>query len=193
MSPAGCPTCRNGCKCVGRVRRYPRMRSVSGGIMRSMLRCCLRVACLAILASSAPAEAQTATPSASSASTGERHEELNNQADDAYRARDFATTISLASQVLTESPDDPVALYLRASARIEQGIARRDADLIRAGIEDARAAIRQDPSKNPDYYLPYLYGMSHLTGLEQNRAHAETAITTATQILQRPQLERPIK
>lgn len=161
--------------------------------MRSKLCLCLRLACLAVLASPAPADAQPSTPPASSTSASERREEMKNRADEAYRARDFATTISLASQVLTESPDDPVALYLRASAKVEQGIARRDTDLIRAGIEDARSAIREDETKTPDYYLPYLYGMSHLTGLEQNRSHAERALTTATQILQRPRLEQPIQ
>src|SRR5690606_19778924 len=80
-----------------------------------------------------------------------------------------------------------------ASARVEQGIARRDAQLIRAGVEDARSAIRQDTAKKPDYYLPYLYGMTHLTRLEQNRAHAETAVTTASRLLQPTDLQPAIK
>jgi lipoprotein NlpI len=161
--------------------------------MRSMMRWCLQLACLALLALAPAAGAQTSPPASSSASAGEQPEQWKRQADDAYRARDFDRTILLTSQVLAQTPGDPVALYLRASARVEQGIARRDADLIRAGIEDARSAIRQDESKQPDYYLPYLYGMSHLTMLEQNRSHAETAVATASQILQRGNVEQSIK
>jgi tetratricopeptide (TPR) repeat protein len=157
--------------------------------MRSMLRCCLPLACLAVMVFPAVAGAQSSSPT----SAGERREELKNRADEAYRARNFESTISLSSQVLAEAPDDTVALYLRASAKVEQGIARRDTDLIRAGIDDARTAIRLDPSKKPDNYLPYLYGMSHLTNLEQNRSHAETAVTTATRVLQRGSLEPSIK
>jgi tetratricopeptide (TPR) repeat protein len=161
--------------------------------MRSMMRRCLHLACLAVLALPAAAGAQTTPPASSSPPAGDQQEQRKRQADDAYRNRDFEGTIALTSQVLQETPGDPLALYLRASARVEQGIARRDRDLIRAGIEDARSAIRQDASKKPDYYLPYLYGMSHLTLLEQNRAHAETAVATATQILQRGNVEQSIR
>jgi tetratricopeptide (TPR) repeat protein len=157
--------------------------------MRSMMHCCVRLACLVVVSVPVPVGAQTT----SATSAAERREELKHQADDAYRTRDFETTITLTTRVLAETTEDPVALYLRASARIEQGIAHRDAAMIRSGVEDARAAIRHDPSKKADYYLPYLYGMSHLTRLEQNRAHAETAVNIAAQILQRSDLEQKIK
>lgn len=133
------------------------------------------------------------TPLATAQPVSERHEELKHKADDAYRARDFATAISLASQVLSENSNDPVALYLSASAKVEQGIAAGDADQIRSGIEDARSAIRLDPQKKPDYYLPYFYGMTHLSRIERNPAHAETVNTTATNLLRQPGIEPQVR
>ena len=118
-----------------------------------------------------------------------RHEELKQRADTAYRSKDFDSAVSITSEVLRENPRDAVAHYLRASARVEQGIAQANTELIREGIEDARQAIRLDAPKKPDYYLPYLYGMSNLTKYEGKRSHAETAVTVATQVLTRPNLQ----
>lgn len=153
------------------------------------LRRCLLPAVLAVLSIPEPVVAQTSPPAA----VNSRHEGLKHRADEAYRASDFDSVISLTSQVLSESPNDPVALYLRASAQVDQGIAAGDADRIRAGIADARSAIQADSQKKPDYYMPYLYGMSYLTKLEQNPSHAESALATATQVLQRQGLPRQAK
>lgn len=112
-----------------------------------------------------------------------RYEELKQQADDAYRQGDFAKTIELTDQVIKASPADHVALYLRASARVELGIRQRDAQLLRDGIGDAREAIRLVNRVQIDYYLPYLYGMSHLSTLEGKPTHAEIARDVATKIL----------
>ncbi len=114
--------------------------------------------------------------------------QLKRDADAAYRKRDFEATVRLTSQVLADTPADAVALYLRGSARVELGIAAEDAKLIREGIDDARRAIEANRAKNPNFYLPYLYGMAHLTALEGDKSHAETAVTVATKVATRPGL-----
>ena len=142
-------------------------------------------------ASAQPTVVQSTTTTSGSAN--DRLEDLKHKADDAYRARDFDTAVRLSSQVLSEQPNDSVALYLRGSARVELGITQGDADVVRAGVEDARNAIRYDTSKKSDYYLPYLYGMGQLSALEGNPSHAETAVTVATQVLSRDNLESAMR
>lgn len=122
-----------------------------------------------------------------------RHEELKQQADDAYRQGDYAKTIELAGQVLQSAASDHVALYLRGSARVELGIQQRNAQLLRDGIGDAREAIRIRNRVEIDYYLPYLYGMSHLTAIEGKPSHAELAKGVAEQILEMDTVTAPEK
>jgi len=110
---------------------------------------------------------------------------LKTQADQAYRKGDYASTIALADQVLAKSREDHAALYLRASARVEQGYHQRDAKLIRLGIADTREAIRIEGKGKADYYLPYLYGMTNLAILEHKPSHAATARSIADQVLNR--------
>ncbi len=143
---------------------------------------CLTLAPLATLPGTAGAQTTVRRP------VNSRLEDLKKQADAAYRAGDFDRTVDLADQVLRSSTTDHVALYLRGSARVELGIIRRDQKLIRDGIADAREAIRIDGKSNVDYYLPYLYGMSNLTALEQKPAHAETALEVATRLMSLPSL-----
>lgn len=116
------------------------------------------------------------------------HEDLKRQADDAYRQGRYDQTVELTSRVIRDNTADAVALYLRASARIELGIAAGDAELLREGIHDAREAIRHDQAHNPDYYLPYLYGMTHLSRVEQQPSHAEGTVSVATTVLNRSDL-----
>ncbi|MCA9080770.1 MAG: tetratricopeptide repeat protein [Planctomycetaceae bacterium] len=113
---------------------------------------------------------------------------LRKQADEAYRQRNFGLTMQLAEQILQQEPEDHVALYLRGSARIEVGIATNAAELIRLGIADSREAIRHEGSGLPDYYLPYIYGMSYLTGMEGKKTHAQTARQVADSVLEREDL-----
>jgi tetratricopeptide (TPR) repeat protein len=154
------------------------------------LRCPRHLPCVLAVAVLSTAPALSQPPSAGAVNA--THEELKHQADDAYRTRSFSNAIELASRVLDENPSDPVALYLRASSRVEQGIASNSAELVRSGIEDARSAISHDTQKKADYYLPYLFGMSHLTKLEGSAAHAETAVRIATQVLERAGLDQQI-
>ncbi|MCA9108493.1 MAG: tetratricopeptide repeat protein [Planctomycetaceae bacterium] len=139
--------------------------------------------CIALTALFITFVAQLSAQPASGAA--DRHAELRRQADTAYRQRDFARTVELTSNVLTENPQDAVALYLRGSARVEMGITQNNSNFIREGIEDARKAISADGAKRPDFYLPYLYGMSHLTAMEGDRSHAEMAVKVATDIANR--------
>lgn len=110
------------------------------------------------------------------------------QADQAQQQGNFAKSIELTSQVLQQKPDDHLAFYLRASARVESGREKGNAQTIREGVGDAREAIRFSQNQNVNYYLPYLYGMMNLAVMENKKSHAETALNVANQILARPNL-----
>lgn len=113
-----------------------------------------------------------------------QHEDWKTQADQAYRQGDFDKSIELTGRVLAANPNDDVALYLRGSARVDQGSRTRNTDLIRSGIADAREAIRIVNRHKIDYYLPYLFGMSQLSAIEGKPSHAETARDVAGGLLE---------
>lgn len=118
------------------------------------------------------------------------HEQIKNQADQAYQQGNHQQVVALATQVLQEDPNDAVARYLRGSAKVELGRAQSNVQFVRDGIEDAREAIRISNNDNPDFYLPYLYGMTNLARLENKPEHAQVAVQVADQMLQqRPNLE----
>ena len=108
------------------------------------------------------------------------------EADIAYRQQQYPKAIELTTSVLEKKPQDHVALYLRASARVESGAQAKNVESIRAGIKDAREAIALEKNGKGDYYLPYLYGMTSLTIAEAKPAHAETAVSIADQLLADP-------
>ena len=108
---------------------------------------------------------------------------VNAAAEQAYQTGDYARTINLTTTTLNSTPEDHVALYLRGSARVEQGIVDRDIEEIRKGVGDAREAIRLGGVNNSIYYLPYLYGMTNLTLVEGRKEHAEISVRTANQAL----------
>jgi tetratricopeptide (TPR) repeat protein len=137
--------------------------------------------CVVLLIAALTSQLAAQVPGAGSSTT---LSPLVQQADSAYRQRQFQQVIELATQALSQSRD-AAALYLRASARVELGISQRNQQLIREGIEDARQAIQSDTAQTADYYLPYLYGMTHLTQFEGDKSHAETAVQVATQMLSR--------
>lgn len=109
-------------------------------------------------------------------------EQTKTQAEQAYKSGEFDKTVQLTNTVLSKNPNDHVALYLRASARVEQGLQRRDTQLLRDGIADAREAIRLGRD-NPLYYLPYLYGMTNLGIIENRKEHAEVSVRIADQAI----------
>ncbi len=115
-------------------------------------------------------------------------QQTKKDAEDAYHQGDYEKAERLANHVLAFDPTDDVALYLRASARVELGRLRRDAKLLRDGIADAREAIRLTKTKVVNYYLPYLYGMVSLAEAENHRPHAETALKVADELLSRSSL-----
>ncbi|HBL48049.1 MAG TPA: hypothetical protein DDZ90_32175, partial [Planctomycetaceae bacterium] len=55
------------------------------------------------------------------ATTNDPYAQQKIQADQAQQQGDYAKSIALTSQVLQQKPDDHVAYYLRASARVEAG------------------------------------------------------------------------
>lgn len=115
------------------------------------------------------------------------HERAKNEADASYRRGEYRRAEELTTNVLLENPRDDVALYLRASARVERGLRRRDSKLIRQGIGDAREAIRLNRME-PMYFMPYLYGMRSLSAVENREDHAELAVQVAGQALASRQL-----
>ena len=142
----------------------------------------LLVAC----AMTAPAIAQPTRANAA-------HEKLKSQADQAYRRGDYATTVRLTNTVISQNRSDAVAFYLRGSARIEIAMRRRDKKEMRGGIGDAREAIRLDAARNPMYYLPYLYGMTNLSIIEQKTEHAKVSIQFADELLTKAKLSTEMK
>jgi tetratricopeptide (TPR) repeat protein len=115
-------------------------------------------------------------------------EEMKNNAQEAYQAGDYPEVVELTSAVLAQNPQDHVALYLRASARVEMGISGRDLNTLRAGIEDSRNALRFGGNQVVNYYLPYFYGMTGLAQLEGRKEHAEVVVQFADSVLARPTL-----
>jgi Tfp pilus assembly protein PilF len=111
----------------------------------------------------------------------ERREALKMQADEAYRKGNYGEAERLLNDVLKEDAKDHVALYLRASTRVELGAANGDPALVRSGIADARTALGLD--SNVDYYLPYLYGMSRLAAVENRPEHATAGRQAADTVL----------
>ncbi|QDT52361.1 lipoprotein NlpI [Caulifigura coniformis] len=130
--------------------------------------------------STSPAPAQVADETVESIDPIELQK---SEADAAYRQQQYARAIELTTAVLAKKPEDHVALYLRASARVEFGVQARNAQLIRDGIKDARDAISFEKQGKSDYYLPYLYGMTSLTITEAIPKHAEMAVGIADQLL----------
>jgi lipoprotein NlpI len=148
------------------------------------------IACLvaACLATPEYAWSQNATPPspAASAAPNPEHETLKQNAENAYQNSDFPKCIELTSRVLGANPRDHVALYLRASARVELGQLQRNVKEVRAGVEDAREAIRHGGTDQFNYYLPYFYGMTGLAQLENRKEHAEVVVQFANALLSRP-------
>ncbi len=137
------------------------------------------------------AVAQNAPPSPLPAKTGTNpeHERLKSDAENAYQNGEFPKAIELTTRVLTQNPKDHVALYLRASSRVELGQLRRDLKDVRGGIEDAREAMRHGGTDMINYYLPYFYGMTTLATMENRKEHADVVVTFSTQILARTNLK----
>lgn len=130
-----------------------------------------------------PASSTPSQPDSSASDSVDPVEARKIEADAAYRQQQYAKAIELTTQVLEQKPDDHIAFYLRASARVESGAQTKNGDLIRAGIKDAREAIALEKHGKGDYYLPYLYGMTSLTITEAKPAHAETAVGIADKLL----------
>lgn len=121
------------------------------------------------------------------------HERAKMEAEQAYERGEYQRSIDLASSVLRQNSRDAVAYYLRAGARVELGLSESRPRLIRDGVADARESIRLDTKNTVMYYLPYLYGMTNLASLESHKAHAETSVKVAGEILARPKLQQDEK
>ena len=127
--------------------------------------------------------AQDIPPEDPSPGTEQKEPTLNDKAEAAYVAGRFAETVKLADEQLKTNDKDHVALYLRGSANVELGRATRNREQVRTGIADARRAIELGGANNTKYYLPYLYGMSTLSEVENKPDHARAAVATANQLI----------
>ena len=119
--------------------------------------------------------AQDQLPEDPSPPAEQKKTSLNDKAEAAYVAGRFAETLKLTNERLKANDKDHIALYLRGSARIELGRVSRSREQVRTGISDARTAIELAGANNTKYYLPYLYGVSSLSEVENNADHARAA------------------
>ena len=115
-------------------------------------------------------------------------DKLKTEAETAYQSGDFAKCLDLTTRVLSQNPNDHKALYLRASAHVELGVVRRDGKELRLGIEDARESLRAGGSKEINYYLPYMYGMTSLANLEGRKEHVDVVLQVGQSVLSRTTL-----
>jgi len=134
----------------------------------------------AALMASLPFPSSAQAPGRPAADPNQR---TKSEAEQAYKDGDFDRAIQLTDQALQRNPSDHVALYLRGSSRVEKGLQRRDGQLLRDGIADAREAIRLGGKENSIYYLPYLYGMTSLSIVEGRKDHADTTVKVADDTL----------
>lgn len=161
----------------------PNVREPKMMISRRILFClCLGI----LLGSSSGASAQLRLFRRSGSRIDPAHERAKTEADQAYQRGDYQRAVKLATSVLRANPRDSVAYYLRASSQAEIGLLNGDSKLIRAGISDARNAIRYDTTGNSLYYIPYLYGMTILARVENRKEHAEVAVQIAGTALKLP-------
>lgn len=132
--------------------------------------------CLAVILAGSILAAQNETPKAPT-------DPAKKAAETAYSQGDFAKCVELTTKMIEANKNDHLALYLRASARVEMGQIQRDVKLVRSGIEDARDSLRALGKLEANYYLPYLYGMTTLAQLENRPEHADTAIGIADSLV----------
>ncbi len=123
--------------------------------------------------------------SAQTVSLSQEQTQSLDQAMAAYQSGEYDRAITLADAVLKTNPKQGRALHIRASSRVELGIQTGNAAMIRDGVADARESIGATQSKQPGYYLPYLFGMTNLSMIEDQPKHAQDSINVATQILER--------
>lgn len=110
-------------------------------------------------------------------------------ADKAYEESRYDDALRISQKLLEADPKNAEALFIRAASRVEMGVETGDTAMVRDGVADARSAIEISQSKLPKYYLPYLYGMTNLSLLEDRPEHVQTSISVATQIIEKLPME----
>ena len=115
------------------------------------------------------------------------------RAEQRYLAGDFDGVVREADVALRQSDQNHQALYFRGSAKVELGLLRGDVEMVRGGIADARQAISLGGRTNSKYYLPYLYGMTNLSVMEDRPDHAEVARDTGDTVVSRANLDADTK
>ncbi len=110
-------------------------------------------------------------------------ENIVRQAQAAYQQQHYTQAIDLTTQVLNSNPRHSVARYYRASALIDLGRLEGSGEKVRAGIADAREALGIAGKQYLIFHIPYFYGLTSLSELENKRAHADLTISIATPLL----------
>lgn len=103
--------------------------------------------------------------------------------DEAASRGEYPKVVELASILLAKDPKDYFALHLRATAKIEMGRQARDVKGVREGINDARTALGIAGKKAVWLFVPYMYGMTSLSEIEQRPEHADVAISVVGPVL----------
>ena len=140
------------------------------------------------LSLASPLFAQNQIPQTQQSAAAAGLERAKSDADQAYRQGNYARAIELTSSVLQKNPKDHVALYLRASSLVEIGLLRGETESVRKGIQDARQSVGIKTTDNINYYLPYLYGMTTLSQIENRPNHAQVTVQVAAQLLKLPSI-----
>ena len=123
-----------------------------------------------------------------SAQSNPEQEKLRSEFKAAYVKGDYEKCKELTTKDLALNPKDHLALYLRASSRVELGFVSRDGAEVRSGIEDARESLKIGGGGEIDYYLPYLLGMITLANIEDKKEHANVALEISKSVLARTNL-----
>ncbi len=113
---------------------------------------------------------------------------VTDQLEKLYRSRDYLKAIEEGNRILQSDPNNHIALYFRGSAQVDYGTQTRNSKIVRAGIKDAREAVEKSQRKIANYYIPYLFGMTTLSTLENKKSYADTAISIATAVMNSSQV-----
>ena len=105
------------------------------------------------------------------------------KANKGYQQGNFKSVIQISESILSQDSENHAALYLLGSAQIENGIRTSNVAQVRKGIQASRKAISLLKELQPNYYMPYLYGMTNLSMMEGKEEHAKVAVQVATAVL----------
>lgn len=156
---------------------------------KSLIQLTVLLLCLCILPSVNAQRRQIIRGSQPQINPGPASTDVSGQLEELYQKKDFPKVVEEANKVLQTDPNNHVALYFRGAARVDYGTQIGSNKIVRKGIEDAREAVAKSQRKVASYYIPYLFGMTSLSTMENKKEFAETAVSIATSVLQNPKIQ----